>query len=98
MRHGARRVLIDSLRKAHRWLDELLADPRLTVAAIGSREGKSERSVEMTLSLAFLAPDLVKAAVEGRLPRGFGLTRLSGLPIPWHDQWQALGLMAPARG
>jgi len=24
----------------------------------------------MTLSLAFLAPDIVKAAVEGRLPRG----------------------------
>jgi site-specific DNA recombinase len=27
----------------------------------------------MTLSLAFLAPEIVKAAVEGRLPRGFGL-------------------------
>jgi hypothetical protein len=24
----------------------------------------------MTISLAFLAPDLVRAAVEGRLPRG----------------------------
>jgi hypothetical protein len=30
----------------------------------------------MTLSLAFLAPEIVKAAVEGRLPRGFGLKRL----------------------
>jgi len=30
----------------------------------------------MTISLAFLAPDLVKAAVEGRLPRGIGVTRL----------------------
>jgi hypothetical protein len=26
------------------------------------------RQVNMTISLAFLAPDLVKAAVEGRLP------------------------------
>jgi hypothetical protein len=24
----------------------------------------------MTISLAFLAPELVKAAIEGRLPRG----------------------------
>ena len=32
----------------------------------------------MTLSLAFLAPALVKAAIEGRLPRGFGVTRLDG--------------------
>jgi site-specific DNA recombinase len=98
MRQSARRVLVDALRKAHRWLDELLADPRLTVAAIGSCEGKSERSIEMILSLAVLAPDLVKAAVEGRLPRGFGLTCLTGLPIAWPDQWQSLGLISPARG
>jgi hypothetical protein len=26
----------------------------------------------MTISLAFLAPNLVKAAIEGRLPRGIG--------------------------
>jgi len=51
----------------------------------------------MTLSLAFLAPDIVKAAVEGRLPRGFGLKRLVDLPMAWSDQWRALGLAAPAR-
>jgi len=26
----------------------------------------------MTISLAFLAPDLVKAAIDGRLPYGMG--------------------------
>ena len=97
MRQSARLLLIDALRKAHRWLDELLAEPRQTVEAIASREGKTERSIRMTLSLAFLAPDLVKAAVEGCLPRGFGLTRLIDLPIAWSDQWEALGLKAPAR-
>jgi len=30
----------------------------------------------MTISLAFLSPVLVKAALEGRLPRGIGATRL----------------------
>ena len=49
----------------------------------------------MTLSLAFLAPEIVKAAVEGRLPRGFGLKRLVDLPMAWPDQWRALGLQAP---
>ncbi len=34
----------------------------------------------MTISLAFLAPDLVKAAVEGRLPRGIGMERLRDAP------------------
>ena len=50
----------------------------------------------MTLSLAFLAPDIVKAAVEGRLPRGFGLKRLVDLPMAWPDQWRTLELQAPS--
>jgi hypothetical protein len=51
----------------------------------------------MTLSLAFLAPEIVKAAVEGRLPRGYGLKRLVDLPMAWSDQWQTLGLQPPAQ-
>ncbi len=94
---NARAILIEALRDAHRWLDELLSDPRLTLESIASREDKSERSIRMTLSLAFLAPEIVKAAVEGRLPRGFGLKRLVDLPIAWPDQWRALGLQAPAQ-
>jgi site-specific DNA recombinase len=96
MRANARAILIKHLRDAHRWLDVLLSDPRLTLESIASREGKSERSIRMTLSLAFLAPEIVKAAVEGRLPRGFGLKRLVDLPMAWPDQWCALGLQAPA--
>ena len=34
----------------------------------------------MTISLAFLAPNLVKAAIEGCLPRGIGIERLRDLP------------------
>jgi hypothetical protein len=77
-------------------LDELLFEPNQTIETIAARESKSERSIRMTLSLAFLSPDLVKAATDGRLPRGFGLTRLTDLPIAWSDQWAALGLKAPA--
>jgi site-specific DNA recombinase len=97
MPQGARLLLIEALRKAHRWLDELLAGPQQTIEAIAAREGKTERSIRMILSLAFLAPDLVKAATDGRLPRGFGFTRLMDLPIAWTDQWDALGLKAPVR-
>ena len=97
MRANARAILIEALGDAHRWLDELLSDPRQTLESLASREGKTERSIRMTLSLAFLAPDIVKAAVGGRLPRGFGLKRLVDLPMSWPDQWHALGLQAPAR-
>jgi len=60
------------------------------------REGKTDRSIRMTLSLAFLAPEIVEAAFEGRLPRGCGLERLIDLPMAPPDQWRALGLHAPA--
>jgi site-specific DNA recombinase len=94
---NSRATLIEALHDAHRWLDELLSDPRHTLESLALREGKSERSIRMTLSLAFLAPEIVKAAVEGRLPRGFGLKRLVDLPMAWPDQWRTLELQAPAQ-
>ncbi|MGA2795408.1 MAG: recombinase family protein, partial [Roseiarcus sp.] len=62
------------------------------VAVIAARECLSERSARMILSLAFLAPDIVKAAVNGTLPRGFGVSRLTDLPTNWAEQRRALGL------
>jgi len=62
----------------------------------GSISG-SPSAFATTLSLAFLAPEIVKAAVEGRLPRGYGLKRLVGLAMAWPDQWRTLGLQAPAQ-
>jgi site-specific DNA recombinase len=94
---NARAILIGALRDAHRWLDELLSDPRVTLESLASREVRTARSIRMTLSLAFLAPEIVKAAIEGRLPRGFGLKRLVDLPMAWPDQWRTLGLQAPAQ-
>ncbi len=44
--------------------------------------------------LAFLAPDLVKAAIDGRLPHGMGVARLADLPAGWSLQHQMLGLPA----
>lgn len=87
----------DALRDAHLWLDELTTDSNHTIAYISAREKKTERSIRLTMSLAFLSPALVKAAIDGRLPRGFGIKRLMDLPMAWSDQWSALGLKAPAQ-
>jgi site-specific DNA recombinase len=46
----------------------------------------------MTISLAFLAPTLVTAAIEGRLPRGIGIARLRDTPAEWSRQYAILGL------
>jgi site-specific DNA recombinase len=96
MRVEARALLIDALRDAYRWQDELIRDSSRTIESIATRERKTKRSIRMTLSLAFLSPALVKAAIEGRLSRGFGVKRLMDLPMSWSEQWSALGLKAPA--
>jgi hypothetical protein len=98
MRAKARGVLIEAMRNANSWLDQLVRDTNLTIAALAAREGKSERSIRMTLSLAFVAPQLAQAAVDGRLPRGFSVDRLTELPMLWDEQWRVLGLQAPAQG
>jgi hypothetical protein len=80
------------MRNALVWLDELIDRKVADTAALAKREGYSERTVRLTLSLAFLAPDIINAAIEGRLPRGLGLTRLTELPTDWAEQRRVLGL------
>jgi site-specific DNA recombinase len=96
MRVEARVLLIDAFRDAYCWQDELMRDSSSTIESLAMREKKTERSIRMTLSLAFLSPALVKAAIEGRLSRGFGVKRFVDLPMGWSEQWSALGLKAPA--
>lgn len=73
-------------------LDEIVSGAVTGVEEIASRENCSTRQVNMTVTLAFLAPDLVRAAVEGRLPRGIGVERLRDAPPERSRQFEALGL------
>jgi hypothetical protein len=52
----------------------------------------------MTISLAFLAPPLVQAAVEGHLPHGIGVARLIDAPAEWPRQFTMLGLTPDPAG
>ena len=92
IRSETRATLVASIARGRRWLDELITDPSANAETIAKREGCSVRKVNMTVSLAFLAPDLVKAAIEGRLPQGMGVARLCDMPEEWSKQRQMLGL------
>jgi hypothetical protein len=92
IRSETRSTLIAAIARGRRWLDELVRSPDATAESIACREGCSPRKVTMTISLAFLSPTLVKAALEGRLPRGIGVARLCDMPAEWSRQHQALGL------
>jgi site-specific DNA recombinase len=84
--------LVNAIARGRRWLDEIVSDSATNIEQIATRQKCSVRQVNMTISLAFLAPDLVKAAVEGRLPRGIGVERLRDAPAEWSRQFEILGL------
>jgi site-specific DNA recombinase len=84
--------LVNAIAKGRRWLDDVVSGRVTNVTELCTRERSSVRHVNMTISLAFLAPNLVKAAVEGRLPRGIGVERLRDPPTEWSRQFEALGL------
>jgi site-specific DNA recombinase len=91
-RSERRARLVSAIARGRRWLDEVVSGRVTSVEELCTREKCSVRHVNMTISLAFLAPNLVKAAVEGRLPRGIGIERLRDLPTEWGRQFEALGL------
>jgi DNA invertase Pin-like site-specific DNA recombinase len=92
IRSETRATLIAAIARGRRWVHELVRCPDADPDSIARREGCSARKVTMTISLAFLSPALVKAALEGRLPRGIGVTRLCDMPAEWGRQHQTLGL------
>ena len=90
IRADTRVKLVTAIARGRQWLSEIETGTA-TVDGIAAREACSTRHVSMTISLAFLAPSLVKAAVDGRLPRGIGVARLFDAPVAWSRQQQMLG-------
>ncbi len=90
IRSESRARLIEGIAKARLWLEELI-DGRVTdTQEIADREGCTNRSIRMTLSLAFLSPKIVQAAVDGTLPQGSGVATLLELPPHWQRQMRLI--------
>ena len=94
MKGEVRARIILAIAKARLWLDQLLREEIEGIEALADREGRSERSIRMTLSLAFLAPDIFKAAVDGTLPPRLSLTEISDPPMDWADQRAEFGIQS----
>ena len=86
-----RAALLKSIARGRAWLEEIVSGSS-TVKDIAVRQKCSMRHVNMTISLAFVAPGLIKAAVEGRLPRGIGVANLREPPAEWSLQYRRLDL------
>jgi site-specific DNA recombinase len=92
IRAETRARLVTAIARSRQWLDELVAGTVQNVEQIADREKCSIRQVNRTMTLAFLAPRLIQAAVDGRLPRGIGVAKLRDLPAEWTRQYERLGL------
>jgi site-specific DNA recombinase len=84
--------LVTALAKGRHWLDQLIAGTVTNVGQIALRERCSIRQINRTITLAFVAPRLVQAAVDGRLPRGIGVAAVHHFPAEWARQHERLGL------
>ncbi len=84
-------VLIAGLRKAHSMLELERGSPTIAAAPVSQYDRK-------ILRLAFLAPDIQRAILEGTQPRDLTLERLKKMTIPlaWPKQHEVLGFPATA--
>jgi site-specific DNA recombinase len=93
-----RRVrLVRAIATGRRWLNDIVSGSITSADQLAKREQCTVRQINLTISLAFLAPQLVKAAVEGRLPRGINIERLRDLDSDWRRQLEYLGLASIPR-
>jgi len=87
-------TLIRAIASGRMWFDELVRGDVSSQQAIAAREGLDVANVKRQIGLAFLAPDIVAAILEGRQPAHLiaaRLTRLYDLPLDWAEQRRALG-------
>ena len=81
-------LLIRTLAEAHVWARSLRAGKSLT--EIASATGHSEPYIRTRIPLAFLAPKLQAAILDGRQPADLCVARLlrDGSPMDWSEQAQ----------
>ena len=84
-------VLIRTLAQSHGWAKSLRARTMLT--DIAAATGHSEPYIGSRIALAFLAPKLQSAILDGRQPADISVPRLlrDGIAINWSEQAQLFG-------
>ena len=85
--------LLNATARAYRWSNDLLAGRARSIGEIARREHLTARHVRRVMRLAFLAPRIVEAIVEGRQPAdlsALAMTQRIELPPLWSAQQQAL--------
>jgi site-specific DNA recombinase len=86
-------ALIKSVARGHLWFDDVASGRAASLQAIAEREGVTEGYVRRLIRLAFLAPGIVEAILDGEQPVDLSAARLTGqveLPLDWNNQQRLL--------
>ncbi|WNO10506.1 hypothetical protein [Teredinibacter sp. KSP-S5-2] len=80
-------VLFQALLKAHMWNDMLLEGAYASIAELSEGEGLAEGYASPILRLAYLAPDIQEAILQGTFPAQLTLADFKKpFPLLWEDQ------------
>jgi site-specific DNA recombinase len=79
--------LITAIATAKNWFADLQAGTAASVLELAARHSVDPSHISRTLPLAFLAPDIVKAVIDGQIDSELTLSRIKRLKIP--ATWQA---------
>jgi DNA invertase Pin-like site-specific DNA recombinase len=87
--------LVKAIARAHVWKKQLLAGEASSLTELASRARVTRPYVGRILKLAFLAPDIVEAILQGRQPPALTVERLRDpIPLDWREQRELFGLRA----
>jgi hypothetical protein len=82
-------ALIKAVARGHLWFQDLVTGKAASLRDIAKQEGITEGYVGRLIRLAFLAPCMVEAILEGTQPVDLTAARLTGhisLPVDWTEQ------------
>lgn len=88
------RALIAAITSTHRWFAELKTGAARSIMDLAARHKVDKGDISRILPLAFLAPDIVAAILDGCQPvelTAYRLKRLRALPRLWSEQRRLLG-------
>ncbi len=89
--------LVEVICRARRWLRQLHAEGRQTIASLSRQLDVDDGEISRILPLAFLAPDIAEAILDGRQPAVLTarkLSRIKPLPVLRAEQRRVLGFVA----
>jgi hypothetical protein len=80
-------ALVKALARAHRWKRMLDSGRYGSIKELADAEKLTDSYIGNLLRLTLLAPDIVEGILDGRLPKGVGLTEfMKRWPLVWADQ------------